>query len=317
MAVATTSHLRENPFELAREQLRRVGTTFEIDPNLIAVLGECKKAIEVSIPVSMDDGSTSGLQGLPRHAQHRARAVEGRYPLPPRRHGRRGQGARDVDDVEVRADGDPVRRRQGRRGLRPEEDVAPRARGDDPPFHERDHQRDRAGEGHPGARRRHRRLDDGLDLRHVLDEQGPLGARRRDRQAAHDRRLAGPGRGDLARRALLHPRRRREARQAPRRDEGRRAGLRQRRQLPRAVPAPGGRDRRRDLRLDNRALQPEGHRRPGRFRVQGREPHARRAQGCRDDHERGARAARVRHPRAVRARAGDHRARTPTRSRRR
>ena len=63
MAVATTSHLRENPFELARQQLRRVGTTFEIDSNLIAVLGECKKAIEVSIPVSMDDGSTSVFKG--------------------------------------------------------------------------------------------------------------------------------------------------------------------------------------------------------------------------------------------------------------
>src|SRR6201991_22905 len=58
-----TSHLRENPFELAREQLRRVGTTFEINQNLIAVLGECKKAIEVSIPVSMDDGSTSVFKG--------------------------------------------------------------------------------------------------------------------------------------------------------------------------------------------------------------------------------------------------------------
>ena len=59
----TTSHLRENPFELAREQLRRVGTTFEIDPNLISVLGECKKAIEVSIPVSMDDGTTHVFKG--------------------------------------------------------------------------------------------------------------------------------------------------------------------------------------------------------------------------------------------------------------
>jgi glutamate dehydrogenase (NAD(P)+) len=62
-AVVTTSHLRENPFELAREQLRRVGTTFEIDSNLIAVLGECKKSIEVSVPVSMDDGSTSVFKG--------------------------------------------------------------------------------------------------------------------------------------------------------------------------------------------------------------------------------------------------------------
>ncbi len=59
----TTTHLRENPFELAREQLRRVGTTFEIDPNLISVLGECKKAIEVSIPVSMDDGTTHVFKG--------------------------------------------------------------------------------------------------------------------------------------------------------------------------------------------------------------------------------------------------------------
>jgi glutamate dehydrogenase (NAD(P)+) len=59
----TTSHLRENPFELAREQLRRVGTTFDIDSNLIAVLGECKKALEVSIPVRMDDGTTQAFKG--------------------------------------------------------------------------------------------------------------------------------------------------------------------------------------------------------------------------------------------------------------
>ncbi|HEX4679902.1 MAG TPA: Glu/Leu/Phe/Val dehydrogenase, partial [Gaiellaceae bacterium] len=53
----------ENPFELAREQLRRVGDTFEIDQNLIAVLGECKKAIEVSVPVSMDNGETQVFKG--------------------------------------------------------------------------------------------------------------------------------------------------------------------------------------------------------------------------------------------------------------
>ncbi len=59
----TTTHLRENPFELAREQLQRVATTFEIDPNLVSVLGRCKKAIEVSIPVTMDDGSTQVFIG--------------------------------------------------------------------------------------------------------------------------------------------------------------------------------------------------------------------------------------------------------------
>src|SRR5437588_9188487 len=62
-AVVTTSHLRENPFELASEQLRRVGETFEIDQNLISVLGSCKKSIEVSVPVSMDDGQTQVFKG--------------------------------------------------------------------------------------------------------------------------------------------------------------------------------------------------------------------------------------------------------------
>jgi glutamate dehydrogenase (NAD(P)+) len=61
--VDVTSHLRENPFELARQQLRRVATTFDIDPNLVEVLGQCKKAVEVSIPVSMDDGSTQVFKG--------------------------------------------------------------------------------------------------------------------------------------------------------------------------------------------------------------------------------------------------------------
>jgi glutamate dehydrogenase (NAD(P)+) len=57
------SHLRENPFDIAREQLQRVATTFGIDPNLVSVLGECKKAVEVSIPVGMDDGSTRVFKG--------------------------------------------------------------------------------------------------------------------------------------------------------------------------------------------------------------------------------------------------------------
>jgi glutamate dehydrogenase (NAD(P)+) len=57
------SHLRENPFELARQQLRRVATTFDIDPNLVEVLGQCKKAVEVSVPVSMDNGTTQVFKG--------------------------------------------------------------------------------------------------------------------------------------------------------------------------------------------------------------------------------------------------------------
>jgi glutamate dehydrogenase (NAD(P)+) len=60
---APASHLRENPFEIARLQLRRVGEAFGIDPNLITVLSQCKKAVEVSVPVQMDDGSTHVFMG--------------------------------------------------------------------------------------------------------------------------------------------------------------------------------------------------------------------------------------------------------------
>ena len=60
---APPSHLRENPFAIAREQLRRVAEIFEIDQNLVNVLQECKKAVEVSIPVQMDDGSTRAFAG--------------------------------------------------------------------------------------------------------------------------------------------------------------------------------------------------------------------------------------------------------------
>jgi glutamate dehydrogenase (NAD(P)+) len=57
------THLRENPYAIAREQLRRVGKTFAIDPNLINVLERCKKSVEVSIPVVMDDGQIQTFEG--------------------------------------------------------------------------------------------------------------------------------------------------------------------------------------------------------------------------------------------------------------
>jgi glutamate dehydrogenase (NAD(P)+) len=60
---APTSHLRENPYDIARAQLQRVATVFDIDANLVRVLGQCKKAVEVSVPVAMDDGSTEVFKG--------------------------------------------------------------------------------------------------------------------------------------------------------------------------------------------------------------------------------------------------------------
>ena len=38
---APVSHLRENPYEIAKDQLRKVAETFAIDPNLVRVLSAC------------------------------------------------------------------------------------------------------------------------------------------------------------------------------------------------------------------------------------------------------------------------------------
>ena len=63
MATATESHLRENPFRIAQRQLRSVADVFGIDDRLVNVLQECKKAVEVSIPTSLDNGSVEAFTG--------------------------------------------------------------------------------------------------------------------------------------------------------------------------------------------------------------------------------------------------------------
>ncbi len=57
------SELGRTPFELAGEQLRRVAEIFGIGENLVNVLAACKKALVVSIPVQLDDGSTHVFEG--------------------------------------------------------------------------------------------------------------------------------------------------------------------------------------------------------------------------------------------------------------
>ena len=52
------------PWETAREQLRRVAEIVPLDDNMLSVLLECKKAVEVSIPTRMDDGSVEVFDGF-------------------------------------------------------------------------------------------------------------------------------------------------------------------------------------------------------------------------------------------------------------
>jgi glutamate dehydrogenase (NAD(P)+) len=63
-AAPAPTHLRENPYDLAKEQLRRVGRAFAIEDDLVNVLSGCKKAVSVSIPTRRDDGRVSVFEGF-------------------------------------------------------------------------------------------------------------------------------------------------------------------------------------------------------------------------------------------------------------
>jgi len=54
---ASEPFTERSPWETAREQLRRVADVVGLDDNMVNVLLECKKAVEVSVPTRMDDGS--------------------------------------------------------------------------------------------------------------------------------------------------------------------------------------------------------------------------------------------------------------------
>jgi glutamate dehydrogenase (NAD(P)+) len=62
-AAALESEPRENLLRIAQQQLRKVGETFAIDDDLVGVLAECKKAVEVTIPTRMDDGRVHVFTG--------------------------------------------------------------------------------------------------------------------------------------------------------------------------------------------------------------------------------------------------------------
>jgi glutamate dehydrogenase (NAD(P)+) len=60
----TPSHLKEDPWEMARSQLRRVASLIDVGENMLNVLSDCKKAVVVSVPTRMDDGSVEVFEGF-------------------------------------------------------------------------------------------------------------------------------------------------------------------------------------------------------------------------------------------------------------
>ena len=63
LEASTPSHLKEDPWEMARSQLRRAAELIDLDEAMLNVLSECKKAVAVSIPTRMDDGSVGVFEG--------------------------------------------------------------------------------------------------------------------------------------------------------------------------------------------------------------------------------------------------------------
>jgi glutamate dehydrogenase (NAD(P)+) len=61
--VTRESHLKENPYDVARAQLRRVADVIGLDESLVRVLERCKKGVVVSIPTRMDDGHMEVFEG--------------------------------------------------------------------------------------------------------------------------------------------------------------------------------------------------------------------------------------------------------------
>ena len=179
------------------------------------------------------------VRGVPRPAQPRAGAGQGRDPVPPGGDPERGQGAGHVDDLEVRRGGHPLRRGQGRRGRRSQEAEHGRAGAAHPPLRRRDLRAHRAGPRHPRPRRQHHPPGDGLDHGHDVDERRALHPGGRDRQA--DRRRGQPGaqRGHRARGGSGRPARVCPPRTGPPPVDGGGPGLRQRREH--RGPADGGR----------------------------------------------------------------------------
>jgi glutamate dehydrogenase (NAD(P)+) len=61
---APPSHLKENPWEMARSQLRRIAGLIDVSESMLNVLLECKQGVVVSIPTRMDDGSVHVFEGF-------------------------------------------------------------------------------------------------------------------------------------------------------------------------------------------------------------------------------------------------------------
>ena len=311
----TTEHATApiNAWQVAQQQFDLAAEMLNLDPGLRDVLREPRRELTVHFPVHMDDGSVQVFTGY--RVQHNLGRGpgQGRHPLPPGRHARRGQGPRDVDDLEVRGRRHPLRRRQGRRHRRPQEAVPARARAPDPPLLHRD----LGPRSAPSATSRRRTSTPTPQIMAwIMDTYSMhVGYTVPGVVTGKPISLGGSeGRNEATARGCVftHRGRGRAPRHGPHQDDDRRPGLRQRR-LHRG-PAPGRRG------LDGRRRHRHGRRRSttrtastSTASCAWKKEHGTVVglPGQHDDHQRGAARAALRHPGPGGAREPDHRRATP------
>ena len=85
------AHAPINPFEEMTQRFDRAAELLGLDPGLRKVLREPMKEVKVAIPVVMDDGRIEVFIGYRVQHNFVARPGQGRHPLRPRRHARRGR----------------------------------------------------------------------------------------------------------------------------------------------------------------------------------------------------------------------------------
>jgi hypothetical protein len=128
----------ENPFEAMMSRFDRAAELLDLEPGLYKILRHPRSRSSSRFR-SDDNGDIEVFTGYRvLHNTSRGPAKGGiRFDL--QRDARRGEGARRVDDVEVRGREHSVRRREGRRGLRSAQAQRRRARAPHPPVHGRHH----------------------------------------------------------------------------------------------------------------------------------------------------------------------------------
>jgi hypothetical protein len=109
----------QNFFRIVQGHVVEAARVVDMPEHLGVILSQPKNELIVHFPVRMDDGTHRLFKGYRIQHNNLLGTLQGRHSLPPERGPRRCEGARGHDDLEVRADGHPLRRGQGRHQVQP------------------------------------------------------------------------------------------------------------------------------------------------------------------------------------------------------